>query len=88
MASEPWRADNYLWRRDFENGIVLVNPTDLLQFIELGETVRRIRGQLDRDFNTGEPLDEVSLAPKSGIILLRDSVLGNLENCKQGVSIN
>jgi hypothetical protein len=64
-------AGNIVWRRDFENGIVLVNPSDLEREIDLGGVFRKIRGVRDPRFNDGNTLSAVSLAPRSGVVLLR-----------------
>jgi uncharacterized protein (TIGR03437 family) len=69
------------WRRDFENGIVLVNP--LLQphtfsDSELAGTfsrtgIRRIKGTQDPNVNNGQPVPAGSTLPAfEGIVLLAD----------------
>jgi uncharacterized protein (TIGR03437 family) len=72
-----------VWRRDFENGIVLVNPTPeaisvSLQQIQgrLGrKNIRRIRGNQVPAWNTGEAvLGSITIPPADGIILLADRV--------------
>jgi hypothetical protein len=69
------------WRRDFENGIVLVNPyrTQALFDAEdvagvLGRTgVRRIRGSQTPEINDGQPVTSgLSLGAFDAIILLAD----------------
>jgi hypothetical protein len=63
--------ENSVWRRDFENGIVLVNATNQNQKIKLDDAVyEKIRGQQDV-VNNGELVNEVKLAPQDGLILLR-----------------
>ncbi|MBI4276521.1 VCBS repeat-containing protein [Candidatus Uhrbacteria bacterium] len=59
------------WRRDFQHGIVLVNPTDTAQRIEFREDFEKIHGVQDRAMNDGAIIQEVTLAPSDGIILLR-----------------
>lgn len=72
-----------LWRRDFENGFVLVNPlhqTFTLDLATLGGSlgrtgIRRILGTQAPDVNTGEPVTcLLVLAPFDAIILLADPV--------------
>ena len=63
-----------MWRRDFENGIVLVNPTPEAMFVSLAQiqgplrrtNIRRIKGNQVPAWNSGaavtsqgSPLDEL-----------------------------
>ncbi len=59
------------WRRDFQNGIVLVNPSEGPMTVDLGDTYRKILGTHDPLFNDGSLVTEITLKPKSGIILLK-----------------
>ncbi len=47
----PWK--NGVWRRDFANGIALVNPAKEPVTITLEPGFSRLRGQQDRDVNNG-----------------------------------
>lgn len=58
------------WRRDFQNGIVLINPSQMTKTVDLNGTFRKILGDQDPKFNDGSVVTQVSLAPQSGIILL------------------
>ncbi|MEF8879167.1 MAG: putative glycoside hydrolase [Candidatus Thermoplasmatota archaeon] len=69
------------WRRDFENGFVLVNPLNTPYTFnsselsgELDRTgIKRILGTQAPDINNGEPVtDSLSLQPFDAIILLAD----------------
>ena len=60
-----------VWRRDFGNGIVLVNPTGESKMIDLGGTFRKIKGFCDPQFNDGSELNSIELPPASGVLLLR-----------------
>ncbi len=71
VLEQGGRADNAVWRRDFANGIVLVNPSHAEQTIELGGIYRKIHGIVDPAFNDGSSLDAVTLPARSGVILLR-----------------
>jgi hypothetical protein len=71
------------WRRDFENGIVLVNPLPVSQTFsaaDLAGTLQRtgihqIKGTQAPDINNGQPVtDSLTLAPFDAIILLTDSI--------------
>lgn len=60
---------NDVWRRDFTNGIVLVNPTNETKKIDLGGEFERLIGKQDPTTNSGLISDRVNLAAKDGIIL-------------------
>jgi hypothetical protein len=60
-----------VWRRDFENGVVLVNPTMFAKTVKLEPGLRRLIGNQDPAINDGSPAGLVTLAPKDGIVLLR-----------------
>ena len=71
------------WRRDFENGFVLVNPINKEYTFsaeelsgEVGRTgIKRILGTQAPDVNTGEAeTDTLRLQPFDAIILLADSI--------------
>jgi uncharacterized protein (TIGR03437 family) len=83
-----------LWRRDFENGIVLVNPTP--QAITstnvdlsgpLNRTgIRRIQGSQAPDWNSGATASgSITLPPGDGIILLADHLAPALLSMPQGL---
>lgn len=62
-----------VWRRDFQNGIVLVNPkgNGAQNNIALGGTFHHISGTQDPTVNNGQTVTTISLADRDGIILLR-----------------
>jgi hypothetical protein len=71
------------WRRDFENGFVLVNPFNqphTFTAADLAGTlnrtgIHRIKGTQAPDINNGQPVtDSLTLAPFDAIILLADPV--------------
>jgi len=70
-AQFPWKDGVYM--REFDNGIVLVNPTSLIKHIYLGNGFKHFLGNQDRITNNGEPAARLTLQPKDGIILIRDS---------------
>lgn len=65
------RLANGLWRRDFDRGIVLTNPTSDSRWAALGEPFRHIRGKQDPQVNDGELVDRVMVPARDGVILLR-----------------
>ncbi|MFH0779965.1 MAG: putative glycoside hydrolase [Parcubacteria group bacterium] len=67
-----------VWRRDFTNGLVLVNSSNESRDVDLGADYEKIQGTQDAGINDGSIASEVSLASKDGIILLRtlDKIAG------------
>lgn len=70
-----------VWRREFEHGIVLVNPTTEPATVSVRDLqgsrtgVRRIRGLQAPDWNTGLPVNSpITIPPGDGIILLADTI--------------
>lgn len=61
--------DSAVWRRDFDNGIVMVNPTNVAQRVSLFESFERIG--TSRSATESNIINTITLAPKDGIILLR-----------------
>ncbi|MFN2299666.1 MAG: putative glycoside hydrolase [Anaerolineales bacterium] len=64
-------GSDQVWRRDFEGGIVLVNPTAEPRTVSLGGQFRKIRGTQDPAVNDGSVVSEVTLPARDGLILLR-----------------
>lgn len=60
-----------VWRRDFQNGIVLVNPTNATKTVTVEPGLRRLAGKQDREVNNGSAVSQVTLGPKDGIVLRR-----------------
>lgn len=69
-ATSPWQKGVY--RRDFENGIALVNPKgNGTQTVTLETTFKRINGSQAPSVNNGQSVTSVTLQDRDGIILLR-----------------
>lgn len=69
--TQPWQ--NGVYRRDFEYGVVLVNPRgNGNQVLDLEDGLSRLVGQQDPQHNNGERSAIVRLNDRDGIILLRD----------------
>jgi hypothetical protein len=66
-----YQGGSDLFRRDFTNGIVVVNGTWQTQTVSLGGTYRKIRGTQNPGFNDGSTVSSVTLSPHDAIILLR-----------------
>jgi len=61
-----------VWRRDFDNGIVLVNPKgNGAQTVTLETAYVKIKGTQDPVTNSGATVTSVTLKDRDGIILLR-----------------
>jgi hypothetical protein len=68
--SNPWKQGVY--RRDFENAVVLVNPRgNGKKTISLEGGLRKLRGQQDSRTNNGRTVQSVTLNDSDGIILVR-----------------
>jgi hypothetical protein len=63
-------GDGSVWRRVYENGMVLCNPTDARVTVELDGRCRLIEGSQVPEVNTGEMVDSVVINPRDGRILL------------------
>ncbi|HEU4625692.1 MAG TPA: putative glycoside hydrolase [Steroidobacteraceae bacterium] len=69
-ATKPWQKGVY--RRDFENGIALVNPKgNGAQEVTLEEDFVTIKGKQAPTVNTGQKVRKIRLEDRDGIILLR-----------------
>ena len=67
-----------LWRRDFKNGVAIVNSTDKKQnYALLKEELEKISGSQAPSINNGAKINYISLAPQDGLILLKRNTLIN-----------
>ncbi len=60
-----------VWRRDYTNGIALVNPTTQAQNIDLGGEFEKISGTQDRAVNSGLIVDRVQVGSKDAVLMLK-----------------
>ncbi len=67
------RGGGGMWRRDFENGAVVINPAGAPQTVDLGDTLFRFLGQQDPLHNDGLMVTTLTLQGHDAILLLRDS---------------
>lgn len=67
-----------VWRRDYENGLALVNSTGNEQTINLGEDYEKIIGKQDPAINNGSIVDRITLSARDGVVLRK--VAQNLFN--------
>lgn len=68
-----------LWRRDFKNGVVIVNSTNKKQtYVLNSEELEKIKGNQDAIFNNGQRVNYIQLAPSDGgIFLKRSNIINN-----------
>jgi hypothetical protein len=59
-----------IYRRDFENGTILVNPSSSALTVPLGATYRRILGTVDPVTNDGASVTEVTVPASDALFLI------------------
>ncbi len=62
-----------VWRREYEHGTVICNPTNAEVTIELGATYWMIEGKQVTDINTGKSVNKLTIRERDGRILLKES---------------
>lgn len=60
-----------VWRRDYTNGLAIVNATDRAQSVDLGGEYEKIIGNQDPAVNDGSIVDHVKLGAKDGLIMFK-----------------
>ncbi|GAB4362914.1 MAG: hypothetical protein Kow0042_00330 [Calditrichia bacterium] len=65
-------GDGWVWRRDFERGMVICNPTTAPATVDLGGEYRLIKGTQLPAVNSGAKVSHVTLQPGDGRILLKN----------------
>jgi len=60
-----------VWRRDFQNGVVLVNSTSEPRTVNFGQELEHLHGSQAPDVNDGSVTQSVTLPPNDGVILLK-----------------
>lgn len=67
--NKNWKSG--VWRRDFENGIIVVNSTDENKnYVFTDEAFAKINGSQDRLVNNGSRINMVSLMGRDAVVLL------------------
>jgi hypothetical protein len=66
-------GDRNVYRRDFQNGVALVNATEGTTTVNLGGAFHKIKGTQAPKVNDGSLVTAVTLPPKDGLILLREA---------------
>lgn len=72
-TESPPRAawSNGVYRRVYENGIVLVNPTTSSKTVNVGSAYKRLKGTQAPSINNGGSVTSVTVPPKDGLILIK-----------------
>jgi len=60
-----------VWKREYEQGETVVNPTNVPQTVRLDGEYEKLRGTQDPATNNGSIVSKLTLAPQDGILLLR-----------------
>lgn len=74
MPAAAWK--NGVWRRDFQNAVVLVNPRgNGSRTVRVEPGLRRLKGKQAPVVNSGEVAASITLADGDGIVLVKESYL-------------
>jgi hypothetical protein len=80
----PWQKGVY--RRRFENGMVLVNPKgNGTRTLEIESGYSKIAGAQDSTVNNGQPVSSLVLPERDGIVLVRTGGAGEIKRPKAPV---
>jgi len=60
-----------VFRRDFDNGIVICNSSGKKVYIDLGDIFKLIEGTQVPDINNNERVSKITIQPRDGRILLK-----------------
>ena len=66
------RMSNGIFKREFDNGLVLVNPNKYKVEMKLGKKYKKIKGRQVEEINDGSITDSIVLEGFDGIILLNE----------------
>lgn len=70
-ASNQPRFQTDVWRRDYANGLAIVNATAQDRDVDLGGEYEKIIGTQDKTVNNGAIVDRVHLPAKDGLIMFK-----------------
>lgn len=70
MNNTPKYGDD-VWKREYDHGIAIVNPTQQSQNVDLGGEYEKIIGQQDPKVNDGSIVSQVTLGAKDGLLMLK-----------------
>jgi hypothetical protein len=66
-------GDGGVWRRRYQRGMALVNPSAQPRLVDVGDGYRFLQGRQAPQVNTGLPAGRVQLPPNDGLVLLRSA---------------
>ncbi len=64
-------AETAVWRRDFQNGVALVNPSNEQKKVDLQGDFETLFGTQDRTVNSGRIVDAVTIGAQDGLVVLK-----------------
>jgi hypothetical protein len=70
-ASTNFKFSAGVWQRNYENGVVFVNPTATAQTVSFDSEYEKIHGTQDAAVNDGSIVSTVIIAPHDGLVMLR-----------------
>lgn len=68
--TKSWKKGIY--RRNFDNGMALVNPTNDYVTITIEAGYKHIKGKQDPIINNGQPATSITISPKDGVIMIKE----------------
>ncbi|MBU0731982.1 putative glycoside hydrolase family 15 protein [Patescibacteria group bacterium] len=69
-VNHPKKVQKGVWRRDYENGIVLLNSTKKKRKVNLETGYEKITGTQDTEVNNGKNVGQVTIPKRDGLVLL------------------
>ncbi len=70
-AATNFKFSPGVWQRNYENGVVFVNPTATSQTVSFDSEYEKIHGSQDTNVNDGSIVSTVVIAPHDGLVMLR-----------------
>lgn len=61
-----------VYQRRYEQALVLVNPDGQPRQVDVGPGWKHVDGQQDSAVNNGKPVRQLTLAPRDGVVLVKD----------------
>lgn len=83
ILNNSTKLEDGVWRREYENGVVLVNSTNRTYTVELGGEYEKLHGKQDPKVNDGSIITKVSVPAQDGLIMLK-----SVENIYNATFVN
>lgn len=71
ILNNSTKYDSGIWRRDYDNGLVLVNSSNRSYTVDLGGEYEKLHGSQDPKVNDGSIVSRVTVPAQDGLIMLR-----------------